>query len=299
MAKAPHGFAGRVVEAIEGIDELGVVEDHELVEVVLLQRLANGLEGLDVLVKLGCGGHGPLPDQVGLRRTGSCNHYPTEGRMTRSGRDVERSDPSGTGNTASPRPIQGRNERKNKEHHGRVVGPLRRRSQEALAYSDTGLSPGTARHYRVSAITAAGTSKPSETASATTPVHAHCTSGTGGDFWCAVLVVKDLGFAARGCHDEANKECSDTSVLTDGAFAYNDSSHEFRSISVNSFRLRVELEDAFPSDSDGWALHVGSAAFDVADADKVSMKIRGWSNPGLSWSVGDTVPLRLGATPSP
>ena len=169
-------------------------------------------------------------------------------------------------------------------------------SQEAIAYSDTGLSPGTARHCRVSAITAAGTSKPSETASATTPVHAHCTSGTGGDFWCAVLVVKDLGFAARGCHDEANKECSDTSVLTDGALAYNDSSHEIRSISVNSFRLRVELEDAFPSDSDGWALHVGSAAFDVADADKVSMKIRGWSNPGLSWSVGDTVPLRLGAS---
>ena len=50
-------------------------------------------------------------------------------------------------------------------------------SQEAIAYSDTGLSPGTARHYRVFAITAAGTSKPSETASATTtptPTHAHC-----------------------------------------------------------------------------------------------------------------------------
>ena len=48
MAEAPHGFAGRVVEAIEGIDELGVMEDHELVQVMLLKRLAHRLVSAEI-----------------------------------------------------------------------------------------------------------------------------------------------------------------------------------------------------------------------------------------------------------
>ena len=53
------------------------------------------------------------------------------------------------------------------------------------AYSHTGLSPGDTRHYRVSAINSAGTSDPSDIASATIET---CTLNTG-DIWCGVMTV--------------------------------------------------------------------------------------------------------------
>ena len=53
-------------------------------------------------------------------------------------------------------------------------------------YSHTGLSPGSTRHYRVSAINAVGTSDASDVVSGTTATS--CTLNTG-DRWCGVVTV--------------------------------------------------------------------------------------------------------------
>ena len=65
LAEAAHGFPGGVVEAVEGPDELGVMEDHELVKVMLLKGFAHRLAGFDVLFKLVWSAHGSLPEWIG------------------------------------------------------------------------------------------------------------------------------------------------------------------------------------------------------------------------------------------
>ena len=161
----------------------------------------------------------------------------------------------------------------------------------ATSYSDTGLEAGTTRHYRVRAISAVGTSDASETASGRTD-GGTSTGCQPADLWCGVLVVKDLGFENRGCNNSSQgKKCSDSAVLSKDEITHGEETYQFHNIDVESDtgRLSIGLETDFPSDSDGWALHVGTDTFNLADADSITSKLKRWNNTGLSWETDDIV----------
>ena len=166
-------------------------------------------------------------------------------------------------------------------------------SQEAVSYADKGLSPGTARHYRVRTITATGTSDPSTSASATTPLHPHCGAG---DVWCAVLTVQEFASGDYGCIQEGDgKTCA--GALTDDDFSYNGFGHAVRYLEVDSASIYFGLADDLPSDANRWTLHIGSDTFDFSDGENETSKSAAWENDeGLSWSAGDQVLLRLRAS---
>ena len=167
------------------------------------------------------------------------------------------------------------------------------------AYSHTGLSPGDTRHYRVSAINSAGTSDPSDIASATIET---CTLNTG-DIWCGVMTV--------GAQVQPNGSTSYGFTAFYGELSDNDGDRSF-TYGTNTYTIGSVFREG--GDGDGvlvvllsshlaeadrakLVLHIGSASFAFSDADvstddNSSDENSLWGSD-LDWSNLDYVTLRL------
>ena len=115
--------------------------------------------------------------------------------------------------------------------------------------------------------------------------------------WAATLTVSDIGSGHRGCGLLATTSCE--SALTSHTFTKGSTSYEVERVSRGASDdgqvLVFALNQAIPSD---WTLHVGDRTFPVADATlSDSDRTATWTSPGFSWSVGQTVALRLTAGP--
>ena len=171
-------------------------------------------------------------------------------------------------------------------------------------YSHTGLAAGSTRHYRVSAINAAGTSGASGTADATTADQPAptCTLNTAdGDIWCGVVTValySISGFdVAYGFVDAA----VDTGALSDTGVRVgtNDYTIDRAAVGIGGqaetlyFGLTSALTD---DDKEKLVLHIDgssdSFAFSAASGPDSAHNYQ-WLNTGLDWSSEEYVTLRL------
>ena len=95
-------------------------------------------------------------------------------------------------------------------------------------------------------------------------------------------------------------------TLSDNDFTYGGATYQISSIQVRKSDgdLNLILTQTIPDNlKSALTLHVGNAQFPLADASlstssSIANSAAIWSNTGLSWSVGDTVQVRLTASPS-
>ena len=110
--------------------------------------------------------------------------------------------------------------------------------------------------------------------------------------WAATMTVGDatgtLGY--RGDPEAGALTSSPT-------FTHNSTSYDVEFILLNSSgQLRLGMDQDLPPD---FQLHVGTDQFDKTDAIHTSgTGIYQWNSTGLSWSVGDTIPVWLAPVPS-
>ena len=137
---------------------------------------------------------------------------------------------------------------------------------------------------------------------------ATCTLYTG-EFWCGVMTVgtfmvgttSHLGYwgGTGGGGMLSDTEFEFTNNLMDSA------SHTITAVTFASGTLSLVFEDSQDIDEtpvlDTWVLQVGTDTFALDDDDVAVLPSGGyqWSGTGLSWSVGDTVTLRLRGASAP
>ena len=158
------------------------------------------------------------------------------------------------------------------------------------SYTHTGLAAGDARHYRVSAINAVGTSEPSEVVSDTTT----CTPNPG-DIWCGVVTVgafDSFGSLFYGFNPSVGN-LSDTGFRVGNSYTID--SVLVATATSLSFSLTSSLTAA---DRAKLVLHVGSASFAFSDATFLAARHTYlWTGTGLDWSSTTNVTLRLRRVP--
>ncbi len=113
--------------------------------------------------------------------------------------------------------------------------------------------------------------------------------------WSGTLTVQDIS-TTLGCHNAfSSKACSSTSVLTDDDFTYGGVNYALVEIIATNTGLQWSINKAIPAAirSTG-TLYVDGSPFRLADSGTTNT-FATWTNPGLSWSVGDTVQLSLTA----
>ena len=117
----------------------------------------------------------------------------------------------------------------------------------------------------------------------------------GGDVWCAILVVRDLGSGQRGCTNSlSGNRCTNTSTLTEDEFTHDMTPYAVTTVQVRTDgELRLWFSRNLTAATGSLVLVVGSERFPFAGATVKNVDNRRWDSSGLSWSTGDTVELRL------
>ena len=106
----------------------------------------------------------------------------------------------------------------------------------------------------------------------------------------------DIGGGSLGCSVGSSAVCD--SRLTDDALSYDGSSLVIAALEVASDgALQITFDSTLgASAKQVLTLHVGSGQFPLANASASDTTLF-WTNPGLSWSVGDTVEVKLTGGP--
>ena len=91
-----------------------------------------------------------------------------------------------------------------------------------------------------------------------------------------------------------NLRCSSTSNLTDDDFTHASTDYEVTQLLVRSSgRLDLTFDTNIATGSENLILDVAGTEFAFEDADLKGTTYRRWNNAGLSWSVGDTIAVKL------
>ena len=167
----------------------------------------------------------------------------------------------------------------------------------ATTYAHSGLTLGTTRHYRVSAVNSVGTGDPSAVASATTAAAVTCDAPPAGAFWSACLTVGRIPSGGYAGYDGTIGALTDTGFSRDGA------DYTIDGLFTTGSGLNLSLTAALGAAADDWVLRIGDRTFAFADKSSVDAASHSviWDNPGFSWNinnVGDivTVSLRVATT---
>ena len=162
-------------------------------------------------------------------------------------------------------------------------------------YSHTGLSPGSTRHYRVSAINAVGTSDASDVVSDTTATS--CTLNTG-DRWCGVVTVGNRDSAIYGFLPPFLTALGEGN-LSDKTFDSYTIDGVWTGTGANAGKLFFDLTSAralSAADKARLVLHVqgrsGGLPFSAATGPSF-FNTYNWEGTGLDWSSDPYVTLRL------
>ncbi len=155
----------------------------------------------------------------------------------------------------------------------------------------SGLDNGVQYDVRVRATNAIGDSAWSTVAQATPSLP---TVEFGRNRTVLTSTLSVLSFSnLRGCFSSVNA-C--TAQLTSNSFTHESVAYQIRVVSLGSGTLVLTFDKAIPSHL--VRFNVGSSQFAFEDAVKSNNdQTVSWSNPGLTWAVGDTVSLSIEATP--
>ena len=115
------------------------------------------------------------------------------------------------------------------------------------------------------------------------------------EVWSATLTVRNLGFGNLGCANGVIEfPCSSTSNLSDDEFTHASTDYEITGLTLGSNgQLNIFVDTDIVTGSEKLILDVAGTEFVFGDADRRGDAVRGWSNSGLSWSVGDTIAVKL------
>ncbi len=116
------------------------------------------------------------------------------------------------------------------------------------------------------------------------------------EVWSATLTVQRIQTQFGCINATSGGECS--AHLTDDDFRQAGVDYAFTQItSLGNAGLSVVFDKALPAAiRSDWTLHVDGSAFRFADANfQRGNTYAGWTNPGPSWTAGETVQLRLTA----
>ena len=166
----------------------------------------------------------------------------------------------------------------------------------------SGLTAGTTNRYRVSAINAIGTGDVSHTTTASTDLAPGgiFASGSDTEFWSETVTVaahsNGLGYAF-GTSSTFRYKGTDYGVrLVYYSTLNGDLNVEVTSNLFFELTSRGDPDFAGTALDDNWTLHVDGEAFAFSNADFVSRSQSIWYNPGLSWTVGQRIALKLTTT---
>ena len=115
------------------------------------------------------------------------------------------------------------------------------------------------------------------------------------EVWSATLTVRNLVSGILGCSNSvALDECSSTSILSDDDFTHASTDYEIDQLFVRpNGQLQIEFDTTIATGSENLILDVAGTEFAFDDADVKGGAYRQWNDSGLSWSVGDTIAVKL------
>ena len=118
--------------------------------------------------------------------------------------------------------------------------------------------------------------------------------------WSGTLTVKELPGGIQGCSNdvEAGERCSESAVLTDDDFTEGDATYAVHAVFVRSNgRLEFSVRPILPANLRSLTLYVGEKTYDFDSADIANhgsgTSRWAWDGSALSWTVDETVSLRL------
>ena len=116
------------------------------------------------------------------------------------------------------------------------------------------------------------------------------------EIWSATLTPQDLGTGALGCSNtEFNTAvaCSNTAVLSDNDFTLGSTDHTIGMIELGPGSLQITSTGVF-TDADTLVLVLGTTSLAFSDGIPGSDGAgRIWLSPGISWTAGTDVSVRL------
>ena len=115
------------------------------------------------------------------------------------------------------------------------------------------------------------------------------------EVWSATLTVRDLGDGFYGCTTaDAGSLCSSTSNLSDDDFTHASTNYGIAQLfSRTDGDLGILFDTDIATGSENLILDVAGTEFAFEDADTKTDALRTWNNSGVSWSVGDTIAVKL------
>ena len=154
------------------------------------------------------------------------------------------------------------------------------------------LDAGTSYQVQVRATNAEGDSDWSLSGSGTTTAEA-CDG-----IWCATLMPQAISGSGGGlgcANSSTGDRCTNTAHLTEDEFRHDMTDYQVTAVQVrnNNGQLQLWISPDLTTATQSLVLHVGSESFAFEDADTKQAGNRRWNSSGLSWSVSDTIELKL------
>ena len=126
------------------------------------------------------------------------------------------------------------------------------------------------------------------------PLPAHAQT----EVWSATLNVRALSSSQLGCAFSGANGCDTSTVLSDNDFTHDGNSYTIRQVQLASTGgLSLEIGPTLTGTALNLTFDVAGMVFAFQDADGsvdgTSSSRRVWNSTGLSWTAGNTVPLKL------
>lgn len=123
------------------------------------------------------------------------------------------------------------------------------------------------------------------------PAQAQTTERT---IWSATLTAKEIDADYSGCahYLPADKQCSNSAVLSDDDFTFDGTSYNIDVVSIGVTNLDLRFGSSTPFLSEPLTLHVDGTRFDFADDTNRGGRLFAWTT-GITWTVGQMVDLKI------
>ena len=123
------------------------------------------------------------------------------------------------------------------------------------------------------------------------------------EVWSATLTPANFGSGFIGCANETGnspKLCSTATVLSDDDFTHDSTDYSVIALHLSAGgTLTLVLDADITTATAALTLVVGTTSLPLADAPTSGPRYRIWSSPGLSWTAGTAIDVKLTAPGTP